>query len=258
MKSFVYLLLIIGAATAAFADDDTDRLSAAREAAAMGYLDKALEQLAPLLERDPTGDENAALARRAAANLLHQRGTLNFREAKISNALADYNREIELVPDLAPGHWQRGIAYYYAEQYQKGVEQFELHQTVNPEDVENAVWHFLCAVRAPGGSVEKAREKLIPITADPRVPMQEIHQLFAGTATPADVTKAAEREGVRAKFYADLYIGLYLEALGNNTGSLRYTETAANSPAAEGSNMGDIARVHYQLRSAAAEKKTTE
>jgi len=258
MKSFVYFLLFVGMATSTCADDDTERFSAAREAAAKGDIDAAIEQLEPLLKRDPAGDENAALARRAAANLLHQRGALKFREAKIGEALADYDREIQLVPELAPGHWQRGIAYYYAEQYQKGVDQFELHQTVNPEDVENAVWHFLCAVRAPSGSVEKARENLIPITEDPRVPMHEIHQLFAGTATPAHVTKAAEGAGVRAKFYADLYIGLYLEALGQNAESLRYMEAAANSPAAEGSNMGDIARVHYQLRSAAAEKKPTE
>ena len=35
--------------------------------------------------------------------------------------------------------------------------QFELHQRVNPQDVENAVWHYLCKVKlvhvaaSPGG-----------------------------------------------------------------------------------------------------------
>lgn len=247
MKPLFFAALVSFTGVASMADD-TAQLVAAKQAYEAGDLDLALEHLAPLLERDPAQDENARLARHNAANILHRRGTDHFRHARIREAIADYDREIELQPDLAPGHWQRGIAYYYAEQYQKGVEQFELHQTVNPEDVENAVWHFLCAVRAPGGSVASARKNLIPISQDARVPMHEIHRMFAGKATPDDVFKAAENQGVRAKFYADLYVGLYHEALGNEAESLRAIEVAAKSAAAEGSNMGDIARVHWQLR----------
>ncbi|MBX3413981.1 MAG: hypothetical protein KF708_14925 [Pirellulales bacterium] len=254
MNSRLFLFLLLGITSSAYADDVVEKITAARQAATAGDLDRALELLDPLLELDPVGDENIVRARRAAANLLHLRGSERFREAKIQEAITDYDREIELVPELAPGHWQRGIAYYYAEAYQKGVDQFALHQTVNPQDVENAVWHFLCAVRAPDGSVAKAREHLIPITEDPRVPMHEIHRLFAGEATPADVSKAAEGAGTRARFYADLYLGLYYEVLGKDAESLCHIEAAAKSPAAEGSNMGDIARVHYQLRTKATKK----
>jgi hypothetical protein len=76
-----------------------------------------------------------------------------------------------MVPEQDPHHWQRGLCYYYAEEYEKGKAQFERHQTVNSQDVENAVWHFLCAVRAPGGNLAAAQKELIPIEGDGRIPI---------------------------------------------------------------------------------------
>lgn len=258
MKTVLLVVCVMICSHNAIANDDESRLAAARSAYEQGDLDAALEQLEPLLERDPAKDEYAAAARRNAAHILHRRGVDHFRNARIRAAIEDYKREIELLPELAPGHWQLGIAYYYAEEYQKGVEQFELHQTVNPEDVENAVWHFLCAVRAPNGTVATARKNFIPISQDPRVPMREIHRLFAGGAQPQDVLKVAQGAGPRAKFYADLYLGLYFEALGRGDESQRYMEAAAKNPAAEGSNMGDIARVHHQLRADQAARRAAD
>jgi lipoprotein NlpI len=98
-------------------------------------------------------------ARELAASVLRLRGEEHFRQAQIAESIADFDRQVKLQPDQAAQHWQRGIAYYYAGEYDKGARQFELHQTVNPQDVENAVWHFLCVVRAPKGSVEAARKK---------------------------------------------------------------------------------------------------
>ena len=159
------------------------------------------------------------------------------------------------MPSTAPGHWQRGISYYYAGEFEKGARQFELHQTVNPQDVENAVWHFLCAVRAPGGTLELARKNLIPIVDDGRIPMKEIHQLFAGEMKPERVLKAAMNEGQSAQFYADLYVGLYYEAIGDELDSLRFIKRAAENPSARHHYMGDVARVHLKLRSDSKELK---
>src|SRR5205085_5258473 len=123
-------------------------------------------------------------------------------------------------PERAPHHWQRGISLYYAGRFEDGVKQFELHQTVNPNDVENAVWHFLCNARAT--SPEKARKALIPIENDGRVPMMQIHALFKGDAKPEDVIKTAEAGTPSAAelndrlFYAHLYLGIYFEAIGEN------------------------------------------
>jgi lipoprotein NlpI len=159
-----------------------------------------------------------------------------------------------LQPDRAAEHWQRGIAYYYTGEYEKGARQFELHRAVNPQDVENAAWHFLCMVRAPNGSVEVARKQLIPVTRDSRVPMAEIQQLFAGEMTPEAVLREVDEAGDLAKFYADLYIGLYYEALDRDADSLRHMKRAADNPAAKASYMGDVARVHVRLRMQAALK----
>jgi lipoprotein NlpI len=187
-------------------------------------------------------------ARQLAAAVLHSRGEQHFHQTHLAESIADFERQIQLMPNRAAEHWQLGIAYYYAGQYEKGARQFELHRTVNPQDVENAAWHFLCLVRAPKGSVDAARKKLIPVDDDSRVPMAQIQQMFAGSLPPEEVLKAGEKPGGTAKFYADLYVGLYYEALGRDDQSLQLMESAAANPAAKDSYMGDVARVHVKLR----------
>jgi tetratricopeptide (TPR) repeat protein len=182
------------------------------------------------------------------AEELHRRGEEHFRAGRIAESIADFDKELELAPNAAPHHWQRGIALYYAGEYEQGVAQFESHQKVNPQDVENAVWHFLCDVRAPGGSVKKAQQQLIPIDSDPRIPMAEVHQMFAGKLTLEEVLQAGEKGGDQGKFYADLYVGLYCEALGKHKESLAHIKRAAENPAGRNSYMGDAARVHAKLR----------
>ena len=249
------LVVLTLCATLARADDDDTRLTAAKNAYREGNFDKALEELAPLLDRDPAKDKNAATARDYAARSLQRRGEDHFRHARIKESVADFDREVELLPAVEASHWQRGISLYYAKEYEKGVKQFELHQTVNPQDVENAVWHFLCAVRAPGGTVDSARKNFIPITSDRRVPMKEVHEMFAGHAKPEDVLKAAQGEGEDAQFYADLYVGLYYEAIGEPKKSIQFIEKAAKNPSAQNQYMGDVARVHERLRATPAPAK---
>ena len=179
------------------------------------------------------------------------RGGLRFRLGMIRPSIDDFDRAIELAPHTAPHHWQRGISYYYAGEFEKGAKQFELHQTVNRNDVENAVWHFLCVAKWKG--LEEAKARLIPIQGDPRVPMMQVHALFAGHATPADVLAAA-REGDPAAaelaqrlFYAHLYLGLYYEAHGQTERSAEHIRIAVERYPAQ-HYMGDVARVHQTLR----------
>lgn len=179
------------------------------------------------------------------------RGSTHFKLGRINESIADFDQFLKLVPRQEPHHWQRGIAYYYAGQFEAGRKQFELHQTVNPNDVENAIWHFLCVARA--GSVEKARAALIPIQGDARVPMMEIHALFAGKLKPEDVLKAATSgdpppaQRQRQLFYAHLYVGLYFEIHGD-AGKAREHITQAAGEFQTGDYMGDVARIHLQLR----------
>ena len=167
------------------------------------------------------------------------RGSEHFKLGHIQESIRDFDIFIQLSPDQAPHHWQRGIAYYYAGEFQKGRAQFEAHQKVNPNDVENAVWHFLCVARQE--NLEKARAALMPITGDSRPPMMQIHALFAGKGSIEEINAAAKDD--TARFYADLYLGLYFEALGDRTKSREYIKRAAGE-APKKNYMGDVARVH--------------
>lgn len=196
-------------------------------------------------------DYNAALQLNPKATLAYQRrGEAHFRLGHFKQAIADFDRFIELMPDQAPQHWQRGIALYYDGRYDDARKQFESHRTVNPYDVENAAWHFLCVARAAG--VEKAQAALIPVERDARVPMMQVHALFAGKAQPEDVLAAAKADNPSPAqldnqlFYAHLYIGLYYEALGNMKAAREHIFKAAGDPKAE-HYMGDVARVHAQV-----------
>jgi lipoprotein NlpI len=195
-------------------------------------------------------DFDEVIKRDRTATVIYQlRGWSQFRLGKFDEAISDFDKVIALAPSQEPQHWQRGIAHYYAGKFADGKKQFELHQTVNPNDVENAVWHFLCVARLSG--VEKARASLIPISGDGRVPMKEVHALFAGKSKPEDVLKAAEEGGKAAArqkqvCYAHLYLGLYFEATGDALKAREHILKAAAEFKGDDA-MGDVARVHAEV-----------
>ena len=122
--------------------------------------------------------------------------------------------------------------------------QFESHRTVNPDDVENAAWHFLCVAREQGA--DKARAALLPVGPDPRAPMREVYQMFRGAMTAEDVLKAAG-DRPSGQFYAHLYIGLYSEALGRKDLALKHIKEAASDRYAPvGGYMHMVATVHLK------------
>lgn len=222
--------------------------------ALMGRRPEAIADLNTALTLDPQ-----------SAWLYHERAEHQFRAGNFTAACADFAKADELSPQRAAHNWQRGIALYYAGKFAEGRQLFELHRTVNPEDVENAAWHFLCVARIEG--VAKARADLIAVGEDRRVPMSAIQAMFGGTRTPDEVIQAAEtgaetdRPGQR--FYAHLYVGLYHEAAGQRKLAEEHLRKAA-ALARFGGYMGEVARVHAQLfdappaapKSAESTKKT--
>lgn len=186
------------------------------------------------------------------ATALYQRGEKHFFEGRLKEAVADWDREIALQPARGPHHWQRGLALYYLKAYDEGAAQFTSHQKVNGNDVENAAWHFICTVRGTGGSVVKARKQLIPIEGDMRIPMKEIHRLYAGIAQPEEVLAAAGKgddpeDRSNQLCYAHLYLGLYFEALGEDKKSMEHLKKAAVDFKMD-HYMGKVARLHFKLR----------
>jgi len=191
----------------------------------------------------------ARAAEAADREALFREGVEAFYAAKPKESVAAFDRLIAAAPEVKPRLWQRGLSLYLAGDYQGGREQFETHQTVNAHDVENAAWHFLCVARSE--NVAAARRALIPIQGDARVPMREIHELFAGTGTLAAVLKAAESgEGEALKdhrCYAHLYLGLYFEALGDAARAKTHMLKAAHDFRMD-HYMGTCAQVHVKVR----------
>ena len=176
---------------------------------------------------------------------LLDRAVADFERGRISESVAGFDALIKVRPDVAPELWQRGITLYYAGRFADCRAQFESHRTVNPNDVENAAWHFLCVARAE--SAAKAKAALLPVGPDARVPMRQVYDLFRGVLTPEAVLKAAGSQP-SAQFYAQLYLGLYFEALGDDRRALEHiTAAAADRFAAAGGYMHMVAKVHLGI-----------
>lgn len=173
------------------------------------------------------------------------RAISNFSAGRIAESAAEFDRLAQSDPRAMPYLWQRGIVLYYAGRYADCREQFERHRTVNPNDVENAAWHFLCVARAE--SPAAARKALLPVGPDARVPMRQVYELFRGKLTPEDVLRAAGAQPT-AQFFAQLYLGLYFEALGDAPRALEHIKAAAADRfAVAGDYMHMVARVHLKL-----------
>lgn len=271
MRTLAAVLLL--AATSAAADDPPTAARAVEEASAAfrkgKYADAAdlaakAEKLdpknatAPLvvgLAQDKLRNyEDARKALTRAVQLdpknatAHDRlGDSLLKLGKFADAVAAFDETLRLKPELAPEHWRRGIALYYAGKFADGAKQFELHKSVNPEDVENAAWHYLCNARAT--TPAQARKELIAVKGDTRVPMKEVLELFAGRIKPQDVIDAAEKSGLTgtrltsARFYANQYVALYYESEGDAKKALEHLATAVEKYKI-GDYMWDVGQAH--------------
>jgi lipoprotein NlpI len=194
-------------------------------------------------------DQALVLDPKAALPYYH-RGEESFKLGRVKESAADFDKFLDQSPDQAPKLWQRGISLYYAGRYDDGQRQFELHQTINSNDVENAVWHFLCVARRAG--IDKARAGLLKIENDPRVPMMQIYALYAGKGSAEEVIKAASaaksspNELNERLFYAHLYLGLYFDVAANEKMAREHIVQAAELFKVD-NYMGDVARIHAAL-----------
>lgn len=181
-------------------------------------------------------DDNRAM--RLSADIYLRTGKLEW-SARL------FDRFVKAEPDAKPEMWQRGIALYFIGDYKRAAEQFEVHRKVNPNDVENAAWHFLCIAKAD--SFEAATKELLPAPNDSRAPMDEVLQMLKTGDTDSVIARveefAADSEAREsAEFYGDFYLGLYADAKGNQAEAKKYLDRAADG--AEHHYMGDIARVY--------------
>ena len=236
----VWLLLWpIGEASDLLSAQEADELlGQAKKAAAEGESGEAVRLATATIEA------NAQLA-----EAYYLRGREHFRLGKINESVQDFEQFVRMRPDLEPRQWELGISYYYAGQFEKGARQFELYQTYYNNDVENSVWRYLCVARLEG--IRKARESLLPIHNDPRVPMMQIYDLFRAKLSPVEVLEAAAAgrpgaEDLKLRgFYAHLYIGLFYEADGNQELAREHIVAAEQHRLSH--YMWDVAHYHATL-----------
>lgn len=195
--------------------------------------DRAAKLAQQLAEKAP----NDAFRLRAADTLL--------RSGKAPQAVVLFDAYAEQHPDEKPYLWQRGIALFFVGRFADGAEQFEVHRRVNPNDVENAAWHYLCVAKKD--SPEKADQLLLPAPGDPREPMEQVLEMFrtrdAGPVT--ERLKSIDQDtptGKSAHFYGQLYLGLYADAIGKESDAKAHLDQAAGN--APRNYMGDVARVY--------------
>lgn len=201
--------------------------------------EKAVDAFTEAIKRDP-----------AFAAAYDRRGDARLKAGQFKESIADFDKFLESEPKFAPEHWRRGIALYYAGRYADGVKQFDIHRTVNPEDVENSAWHYLCNAKANGK--KQAVMDLIPVSKDARVPMAQVLELFAGKLQPQDVIDAAEKSGAKggrltsARFYAHLYVALYYAGEGDEKKTKEHLTEAVQKYKVP-DYMWDVAAAHLKL-----------
>ena len=77
--------------------------------------------------------------------------------------------------------------------------------------------------------------------------MREIYEMFKGSMTP-DAVLAAPGQSLSGRFFAELYVGLYYEAIGNNAMALPHLKVAASDQfASAGGYMHRVATLHPLL-----------
>lgn len=185
-----------------------------------------------------------------AAEIYNRRGSEQFKLGNIKESIADFDRYLALKPAETPKHWKRGISYYYAGQYDEGRKQFEAYEKEDANDVENAVWRYLCMARKDG--VKKARDDIMKIGKDRRAWAMSVYDLYSGKAKPEDVLAAAkegqpsEEELIDRLFYAHLYLGLYHETEGDKKKALEHLALATDKYKI-GHYMWDVAKVHLEI-----------
>ena len=222
------------------------RLNANKDATVSALRAKALSSL-------QRGDSTSAIAAADAMVRLapddprttRLAADIYLRCGKAKWAVRLFDRYLQSNSSEMPHLWQRGIALYLIGDFKGGAEQFEEHQKVNPNDVENAAWHFLCVSKLD--SPDEAKKRVLAAPNDRRVPMEEVRRMLITGDTAAVTSRVMETpENSEARkmaaFYGDFYLGLYADALGERDKARSFLKRAAED--APRNYMGDVARVY--------------
>jgi lipoprotein NlpI len=199
-------------------------------------------------------DAEGVLANPAAT--LSERGDAFFKLGRFAESVADYDKMLERDPALEKSHWRRGIAFFYAGQYEKAARQFEVYNSYDNVDRENGIWRYFSQLKAFGK--EKAREGLLKYAKDDREPFPDVYQLFEGKRSPEQIlekirtAELSDDDREMRSFYACLYIGLNFAVEGKRDDAVSHLRKAVANGWARKAGYGPdymwhVGRLHYEL-----------
>lgn len=191
-------------------------------------------------------------------NAYSRRGDAHFFLGHFAEAVADYDKMVELDADRDASHWRRGIAWFYAENYDEAAGQFERYHSFDDVDRENGIWRYLSQHKAKGQKT--ARQGLLKYKKDDRDPFPSVYRLFAGEIEPQEILDAIDKakisdvEREKRLFYAALYIGLNAAVEDEPDVALQHLHQAVKNTWAPTAGYGphymwQVGRLHYELLS---------
>lgn len=84
---------------------------------------------------------------RAVARQLVAKGMSSFRTGNVPESIRYFDQAEQEEPSLTPYLWQRGLSYYYNDQFDLASRQFRTDVKVNPADAEEIVWDIASQLR---------------------------------------------------------------------------------------------------------------
>lgn len=239
------LIAVLGTASATGDDDSADPISVAYRKRLYQSLDADISRLSQSIEKTP-----------GTVDLYARRGDLYFFRGKFVEAVSDFDKMVDLKPDLETSHWRRGIAYFYAKRYKDAARQFEIYHSFDNVDRENGIWRYLSQVKSVGK--DEARKGLLKYEKDDREPFPDVYRLFAGKLSGDEVldkissANIGPDERAKRQFYAELYVGLNDFVDDKPESAERHLREAVRNPWGERAGGGPgwmwhVGRVHYDL-----------
>jgi hypothetical protein len=136
-----------------------------------------------------------------------------FRSNEVEASLRLFDEALVLDASKRAYLWQRGIALFYMNDYERGAVQFRHDVAVNPNDTEESIWALLCEAKL--GGFEQAQASMLVVGQDSRPVMRAAYSLFSGRGSLEGLQKAGASGRLHDAFYSLLYEGLYFEARGD-------------------------------------------
>ncbi|GAB4378684.1 MAG: hypothetical protein Kow00121_31140 [Elainellaceae cyanobacterium] len=178
-----------------------------------------------------------------------QRGMVRFKLCQIAESIQDFDQAEQLDPRLTPYLWQRGLAYYYADRFQEGAQQFTADLAVNAQDAEEALWRYLCIAQSQ--DIAAAQQSLPPLGKESRSILRQICDLYSDACSPESIVSAGQKSSHQDHFYGLLYVSLYYEVRKELAQAQHLMTEAVNvfqTRYKTNDYMGFLAIVHARLR----------